>query len=63
MFDPPLTQSEEKHIRDAWIWAATLIAVALLLTVSGLFAQIANQGSRDADAAGAREAAQLVEVR
>jgi hypothetical protein len=50
VFDPPLTQHADKHIRDAWIWAASLIAVAALLTASGLLAQVTNQGARDADA-------------
>jgi len=54
MYDPPLTQSEEHHIRDAWIWAASLIAVliavAALLTVTGLVPSAANQSSQDADA-------------
>jgi hypothetical protein len=47
-------QSEEKHIRDAWIWAASLIAVAALLTAGGLFAQVTNQGARNADAGPSR---------
>jgi hypothetical protein len=65
MHDPPLAQSEEKHIRDAWIWAATIIAVAAILTLSGLFAQVTNQGARDADAAGAggRDTVRLVQER
>ena len=54
MFDPPLLQSEEKHIRDAWIWAASLIAVAALLTASGLFAQVMKRGARNADAGAGR---------
>jgi hypothetical protein len=65
MHDPPLARSEEKHIRDAWIWAATIIAVAALLTLIGLFAQVTNQGGRDADAgaAGGQGGVRLVQQR
>jgi hypothetical protein len=65
MLDPPLTQSDEKHIRDAWIWAASIIAIAALLTLSGLVAESGSQSSLDAEwgKAGARDAASLAPVR
>jgi hypothetical protein len=47
MSDAPLSQSDNKHIRDAWIWAATIIAIGMLCAVGGIFAQDANQGSKD----------------
>jgi hypothetical protein len=47
MSDAPLSHFDEKHIRNAWIWAATIIAIAVLSAVGGLFAQLTNQGSGD----------------
>jgi hypothetical protein len=49
VFDPPLTQHADKHMRDAWIWAATIIALGVFFTMSGLFAPVANQSASDAD--------------
>ena len=44
-------RSNDRHIRDAWIWASTVIAAAVILALGGLVAQLANQGSRDVDVA------------
>jgi hypothetical protein len=44
-------RKNDRHIRDAWIWASTLIAAAVILALGGLVAQLANQGSRDVDVA------------
>jgi hypothetical protein len=49
MFDPPLTQDADKRTRDLWIWVATIIAVVMVLTTTGLFATVVNQSTRDAD--------------
>jgi hypothetical protein len=49
MFDPPLTQHADKQMLDPWIWVATILAMVVFLTTSGLFAPVANQSARDAD--------------
>jgi hypothetical protein len=49
MSDAPLSQDEKKHIRDAWIWAATIIVFGMLCAVGGMFAQVANQGSKEVE--------------
>jgi hypothetical protein len=49
VFDPPLSQHDDKPIRDAWIWTATIIAMIVFFTMSGLFAPVANQSAGHAD--------------
>ncbi len=49
MFDPPLSQHDDKPIGDPWIWAATIIVMILFFTMSGLFTPVANQSARHAD--------------
>jgi hypothetical protein len=41
--------TDDKPIRDPWIWAATILAIVLFFTMSGLFAPVANQNARHAD--------------
>jgi|HubBroStandDraft_6_1064221.scaffolds.fasta_scaffold3031004_1 hypothetical protein len=55
MSDYSLAKSDAKHIRDAWIWAAVIVTVAVLITLSGLYAQFANQSPWDADSGANRE--------
>ena len=47
MFDPPLSQHDDKPIGDPWIWAATIIV--MIVFFSGLFTPVANQSARHAD--------------
>jgi hypothetical protein len=49
VFDPPLSQNDDKPMRDPWIWAATIIAMIVFFKMSGLFAPVANQSARHAD--------------
>jgi hypothetical protein len=47
MADTPLYYSDKKHVRDAWIWAATIIAFGVLCA---LFVQVPNKGAPDVQA-------------
>jgi hypothetical protein len=47
MKTPMITKPEKKHIQDAWIWAATIIALGMLCTVDVMFVQVSSQGSKD----------------
>jgi len=49
MFDPLLAQYTDNRTRDLWIWVATIITVVVVLTTTGLFATVVNQGTGDAD--------------
>jgi hypothetical protein len=46
MRDVPLSPGGLRHVRSAWILAAAII-IAALATLSGLAAQLANQGAWD----------------
>jgi hypothetical protein len=49
VFDPPLSQHDDKPMGDPWIWAATIIVTIVFFTMSGLFTPVANQSARHAD--------------
>jgi hypothetical protein len=42
MLDISISRSHGRHIRNAWIWAAVIITVAVLLTLSGFVAELGN---------------------
>jgi hypothetical protein len=60
MLDTSLSPSSDRHIRNAWIWAAVIIAVAMLLTLSGLMAELGNHDPwhSQGEAVGAQAASQ-----
>jgi hypothetical protein len=49
MVDSSLPRVEIHHFRTAWIWAAFILGLAVLVVASGLAAQFANQDTWDAD--------------
>jgi hypothetical protein len=49
VFNPPLSQHDYKPIPGPSILVATIIALIVLVTFSGLFAPVANQTPRHAD--------------
>jgi hypothetical protein len=44
--------SDEKHSRDARIWAVVIIAIGALCAAGGMLAQGTNQGRADVEARG-----------
>jgi hypothetical protein len=56
MPDISLSPSGGRHIRSAWILAFAIIIIVALATLSGLAAQLANQGAWDADSGASEQA-------
>jgi hypothetical protein len=56
MDDISLSSASLRHFRGAWIFAAAIILVMALVTISGLAAQLANQDDWDADSGASPQA-------
>lgn len=59
MDDISLPPTSLRHFRGVWIFVAAIIVTIALVTISGLAAQLANQGDWDADSGAAGPQAQV----